>query len=263
MVSLPWDDERGQKSKAPSLIDQKDVNAIVQDTKNATAGFDADNNPWTLNRKDSDMEYAGSSLEDSKDGEEEKMTNANGQEEEREDDFFEPPKRSWKKKTKKRQGTEVSADSYGIQSEQEFTPVPPITNDNEPKSREGGIKEIEESGRQTYAEMRKVINNVTIEGEVSRNIREMLSDVLSNNECLPNPRRETAGPSDQDGEAQPPKTDSNPFAPRNVPSPTPWATYRSPGPVVYATNQLSYAPDPIIEPRPIRARYSGGRYYPA
>jgi len=44
-------------------------------------------------------------------------------------------------------------------------------------------KEIEERGRQTYVEMRKVSNSVDIQGEVLLNIRELLSDLLSNNEC--------------------------------------------------------------------------------
>ena len=56
----------------------------------------------------------------------------------------------------------------------------------------------------------------------------------------------------------PPNTTPNPFAPRAAPLPA--ATYRAPGPVAYATNQLSYAPGPTFGSPP-SPRYSDGRYH--
>jgi hypothetical protein len=59
----------------------------------------------------------------------------------------------------------------------------------------------------------------------------------------------------------PPTTTPNPFAPRGAPLPA--ATYRAPGPVAYATNQLSYAAGPTFghPPSPVRERYNDGRYH--
>jgi hypothetical protein len=58
-------------------------------------------------------------------------------------------------------------------------------------------------------------------------------------------------------------TTPNPFAPRGAPLPA--ATYRAPGPVAYATNQLSYAPGPTFgHPNsPVRGHYhhDDGRYH--
>ncbi|KAN0119686.1 hypothetical protein V8E51_001894 [Hyaloscypha variabilis] len=56
----------------------------------------------------------------------------------------------------------------------------------------------------------------------------------------------------------PPNTTPNPFAPRAAPLPA--ATYRAPGKVAYATNQLSYAPGPTFGSPP-SPRYSDGRYH--
>ncbi|KAE9380294.1 hypothetical protein N431DRAFT_459242 [Stipitochalara longipes BDJ] len=60
------------------------------------------------------------------------------------------------------------------------------------------------------------------------------------------------------GSQPPPNTTPNPFAPRAAPMPA--ATYRAPGPVAYATNQLSYAPGPTFGSPP-SPRYSDGRYH--
>jgi hypothetical protein len=59
----------------------------------------------------------------------------------------------------------------------------------------------------------------------------------------------------------PPNTTPNPFAPRGAPLPA--ATYPAPGPVAYATTNLSYAPGPTFghPPSPIRERYNDGRYH--
>lgn len=55
-----------------------------------------------------------------------------------------------------------------------------------------------------------------------------------------------------------PNTTPNPFAPRGAPMPA--ATYRAPGKVAYATNQLSYAAGPTFghPPSPV---YNDGRYH--
>jgi hypothetical protein len=59
----------------------------------------------------------------------------------------------------------------------------------------------------------------------------------------------------------PPHTTPNPFTPRAAPLPA--ATYPAPGPVKYATNQLSYAAGPTFghPPSPVRERYNDGRYH--
>lgn len=59
----------------------------------------------------------------------------------------------------------------------------------------------------------------------------------------------------------PPHTTPNPFTPRAAPLPA--STYKAPGPVAYATNQLSYAAGPTFghPPSPIRERFNDGRYH--
>jgi hypothetical protein len=56
-------------------------------------------------------------------------------------------------------------------------------------------------------------------------------------------------------------TTPNPFAPRGAPLPA--QTYHAPGPVAYATDQLSYAAGPTFgHPHsPVRERYNDGRYH--